>query len=94
MSSAFYRQPYNYEFTISCDESIFSKFQFTTFSNSCPGPSGSSESPVLLGPSEINAVINRNDDSVFEVWLAEGFDGYNGGCEYTNATSRIRFTRQ
>jgi len=94
VSSAFYRQAYNYEFTISCDESIFSKFQFTTFSNACSGASGNPESPVLLGPSEVNAVINRDDDSVFEVWLTEGFDGYNGNCGYTNAPSRIRFTRQ
>jgi len=93
VTSRDYRPFYDYEFTIACDETIFSKFQFTTFTNTCDFGTGN-KGPVLLGPALVNAVVDPNDDSAFELWFTEGYDGYNGGCDYTNAISKIRFTKQ
>ena len=79
----------NYEFTIACDQSIFQKNQLLGL---VCGPSTDPE--VLLGPDTVYATINPNDDSVFEVYLVEGYLGWDGQCGFGTVPSRIRFTKQ
>jgi len=82
--------PREYEFSIVCDESVFGKNQLSSVIGSCR-PLGDA---VLLGPGDENATINPNDDSVFEVWFVEGYEGWDGGCGFGTAPSKIRFTKQ
>ncbi|PQB04599.1 hypothetical protein [Aureitalea marina] len=82
--------PRNYYFTIACDESVFGKNQLSSVIAYC----SVSGAPILLGPDEENAPINPLDDSVFELWLVEGYEGWDGECGFGTAPSRLRFTKQ
>lgn len=83
--------PRIYEFSIVCDEIVFRKNQLSSVIGVC---TFSSSSPILLGPDTENAPANPLDDSVFEVWFVEGYDGWDGRCGFGTAPSRIRFTKQ
>ena len=41
-----------------------------------------------------NAPINPIDDSVFEIWFVEGYEGYDGDRGFETAPSKIKFTKQ
>lgn len=82
--------PRNYYFTVACDESVFGKNQLSSVIAYC----ANSGAPILLGPDQENAPINPLDDSVFELWLVEGYLGFDGGCGFGTAPSRLRFTKQ
>jgi len=82
--------PYPYEFSILCDRIIMEKNQLTSVLGEC----SLQASPVLMGPGDVSAPVNVDDDSVFELWFDEGFDGWDGGCGFGTAPSRIRFSRQ
>ena len=86
------RLPRPYYFTIACDELIFEKYQirYNTTNLSC-GPTGQ---PILLGPDSENAPINPIDDSVFEIWFVEGYEGFDGGLNIGTVPSRLRFTKE
>ncbi len=77
-----------FQFTVSCDEVIANKLQFTRLIGCELGAT------VLYGPGEVNAPVNPEDDSVFEVWLVEGDGGFDGDCGFGTVPSRIRFSRQ
>jgi len=83
--------PRNYEFSIVCDEVVFEKNQLSSVIGYCIVNSGA---PILLGPGTQNAPVNTDDDSVFEVWFVEGYDGWDGGCDFGTQVSKIRFTKQ
>lgn len=83
--------PRIYEFSIVCDEVIFRKNQLSSVIGMC---TFSSNSPILLGPDTENAPVSLLDDSVFEVWFVEGYDGWDGRCGFGTAPSRLRFTKQ
>lgn len=82
--------PRNYYFTIACDELIFQKNMLSSVIGYC----GFSGAPILLGPDTVNAPVNINDDSVFEVWFVEGYLGWDGECGFGTVPSRVRFTKQ
>lgn len=82
--------PRNYYFTIACDESVFGKNQLSSVIAYC----ALSGAPILLGPDDENAPINPLDDSVFELWLVEGYLGWDGQCDFGTVPSRLRFTKQ
>lgn len=82
--------PRNYEFSIVCDEAVFQKNQLSSVIGEC----GFSGGPILLGPGDENAPINPTDDSGFELWFVEGYEGWDGGCGFGTAPSKIRFTKQ
>lgn len=82
--------PRDYEFSIVCDEAVFQKNQLSSVIGEC----GFSGGPILLGPGPENAPINPDDDSGFELWFVEGYLGFDGGCGFGTAPSRIRFTKQ
>jgi len=79
----------NYEFTIACDETVFQKNQI--FNRSCLSVT---DPKILLGPDLENAVINVDDDGVFELWFVQGYLGWDGGCGFGTVSSRVRFTKQ
>lgn len=86
------RLPRPYRFSIACDETIFEKNQvrYRTVNISC----GENGQPILLGPDIINATIDADDDSVFEIWFAEGYLGFDGGAGFGTLPSRIRLNKQ
>lgn len=79
----------DFEFSIVCDEIVVTKFLFAGEEAVCAGGGA-----LLFGPDTINATVNPNDDSVFEVRFVEGFRGFDGQCGFGTASSRIRFSRQ
>jgi len=78
-----------FEFSVVCDEAVVTKLLFAGEEAICAGGGA-----LLFGPDTVNAILNPNDDSVFEVQFVEGFRGFNGQCGFSNAPSRIRFSRQ
>ncbi len=82
--------PRDYEFSVVCDEMVFGKNQLSSVIGAC----GISGAPVLLGPGTVNAPADLNDDSVFELWFVEGYEGWDGSCGVGTQPSRIRFTKQ
>jgi len=84
--------PRDYFFSIVGDVSVFEKFQARFSANNLDcGPSGQ---PIVLGPDRENASINPIDDSVFELWFVEGYEGFDGDGGFGTVPSRIRFTKQ
>jgi len=79
----------NFEFSIVCDEVVVTKFLFAGEEAVCAGGGA-----LLFGPDTVNATVNPNDDSVFEVQFVEGFRGFDGECNFGTVSSRIRFSRQ
>ena len=82
--------PRRYEFSVVCDEIIFQKNQLSSITSFCLP----NKQPILLGPDLINAPANPLDDSVFEIWLVEGYDGWDGECGFGTVSSKIKFTKQ
>ncbi len=93
LSDFFNIDPLPYEFTFLCEGVIMEKNQLAANSES-DGKCDLNSPGMLLGPGDEIAPINVADDSVFELWFVEGFNGWDGGCGFENAPSRIRFTRQ
>jgi len=81
---------YLYEFSLLCNRIVMEKNQIVSLGRKCITNSSS----PLMGPGENSAPLNIGDDSVFELWFDEGFDGWDGGCGFGTAPSRIRFSRQ
>lgn len=88
--------PREYEFTVACDELIFGKNQLASIISTCDSGNhaGGSGNLTLLGPDIVNATVNPSDDSVFDLWLVEGYKGRDGGCGFGTVPSRLRFTKQ
>jgi len=86
------RPPRTYRFSIVCDEAVFEKNQlrYNTLNSSC----GENGQPILLGPDTVNAMINPDDDSVFELWFVEGYLGFDGDFGFGTVPSRIRLAKQ
>jgi len=85
-----------FNFSIVCDEIVMGKYQLASVEANCTLGNGSSGTGdlILIGPAQINATINPNDDSVFEIEFVEGFDGWDGDCGFGTMTARMRFTKQ
>ncbi len=79
-----------WDFKIACDQTFFGRHQLSSPEGSCRF----NAAPLLLGPDIVNAVINPDDDSVFELWFVEGYLGFDGNCDFTTAPSRYRFSKQ
>lgn len=79
-----------WDFKVVCDQTFFGRYQLSSPEGSCTF----NAAPLLLGPDNLNAVINPNDDSVFELWFVEGYLGFDGSCDFGTAPSRYRFSKQ
>lgn len=82
-------QPRIFRFTIVCDETVFSKDLLSSKIGFC-----GTDPAILLGPDTVNATIDPNDDTVFELWFVEGYLGFDGNCGFGTAPSRIRLSKQ
>lgn len=82
-------QPRIFRFTIACDETVFSKDLLSSKIGFC-----GIDPAILLGPDTVNATIDPNDDTVFELWFVEGYLGFDGNCGFGTAPSRIRLSKQ
>lgn len=81
--------PRIFRFTIVCNESVFSKDLLSSKIGFC-----GIDPAILLGPDSVNATIDPNDDTVFELWFVEGYLGFDGNCGFGTAPSRIRLSKQ
>ena len=82
-------QPRIFRFTIVCDVAVFSKDLLSSKIGFC-----GIDPAILLGPDVVNATIDPNDDTVFELWFVEGYLGFDGNCGFGTAPSRIRLSKQ
>jgi len=82
-------QPRIFRFTVSCDQSIFSKNLLSSKIGFC-----GVDPAILLGPDTVNAPLDTSDDTVFELWFVEGYLGFDGNCGFGTAPSRLKFSKQ
>lgn len=80
------------EITIACDIAIATRYQKTLLPTCTPAIDLSDR--VLLGPDSPPGLVDTIDDSVFELYILEGFEGYSVRCGYTDIPSKFRFSKQ
>lgn len=78
------------EFSILCNNTEVTRYQKTILS--CTG--GDQTDKVLIGPDVLFGLANQADDSVFELWFLEAFEGFDAQCNYENFPSKIRLSKQ
>ena len=87
------------EFTIACDKSIVTRYMPALPACRTIGgvpvlvetfpPEG-----ILIGPDSEMGIISDVDDSVFELWYVEAFEGRDEGCGFSDFPAKIRLTNQ
>jgi hypothetical protein len=82
-------QPRIFRFTVSCDQSVFSKNLLSSKIGFCD-----IDPAILLGPDTENGPLDMEDDTVFELWFVEGYLGFDGNCGFETAPSRLKFSKQ
>ncbi|WP_299761834.1 hypothetical protein [uncultured Dokdonia sp.] len=88
------------EFTIACDASIVTKYiravDVCQDINDAPNPPIETFPPEggVIGPDIFFAPLSMTDDTVFELWYVEGFEGRSNGCDYSDFPAKIRLTKQ
>lgn len=80
------------EITIACDIVIATRYQKTLLPTCNPMLDLSDR--VLLGPDSPPGLVDPLDDSVFELYILEGFEGYSVKCGYSDIPSKFRFSKQ
>ncbi|MEP0263468.1 hypothetical protein [Dokdonia sp.] len=78
------------EFSVVCDITVVTRYQKIRFGCTLDDVSDR----VLIGPDVIPATIDPNDDSVFELYFLEAFEGFDAKCNFENVPSKIRFSKQ
>jgi len=48
----------------------------------------------VIGPDISFAPLFVVDDTIFELWYVEGFEGRSDGCDYSDLPAKIRLTKQ
>lgn len=77
--------------SIVCDVAVARRYQKTVLLGcSPPDPSN----VILLGPDNPPGLASSEDDSVFELYILEGFEGFNTGCDFTDIPAKFRFSKQ
>jgi hypothetical protein len=77
-------------FTIACDGTIMGRHFYQPEAYWCPRPGEA----VILGPDKAIAPIIPNDDSVIDLWLVEGYLGFDGLFDYGTLSTKVRFSKQ
>ena len=83
---------FDIEFNVTCIAPVITQYQKSTL-QVCTH-SGDPTDRVLLGPDYPSGLISIDDDSVFEMYVLEGFEGYNTQCEFSDYPAKIRFSKQ
>lgn len=87
-----------FKFVFTCNQVLFRKNQISSFFTWCDngnladgvrfgGP------PNLLGPGDEIGITSINDDSLFELSIAEGYEGWDGECGFGIVNVKVRFTK-
>ena len=85
------------EFTISCDASIVTRYvRALPACSTISGAPGVALPPegAVIGPDSEMGIISNVDDSVFELWYVEAFEGRDEGCGFSDFPAKIRLTNQ
>lgn len=84
------------EFSVVCDGAVVTRYQ--RLPTTCTGTAGVGNSDtsdrVLLGPDSTPGLLDPTDDTVFELWFLEAFEGFDAQCNYENFPSKIRLSKQ
>ncbi|NQX77850.1 hypothetical protein [Gilvibacter sp.] len=83
-------RPRVFYFTVGCNESFFWENQLRKLNANC----SERADDILLGPDSENASLDPLEDSVFELWLVEGYLGFDGSTGVGTVPSRIRLDKQ
>jgi len=87
-----------FKFVFTCDQVLFRKNQISSFFTWCDngvladglrfgGP------PILLGPGDEIGAVSMNTDRFFELSIAEGYEGWDGECNFGTINAKVRFTK-
>lgn len=82
---------FSIEFSIVCDTGVITRYQKNQTA-SCNSHDPTDR--VLIGPDNPPGIADSNDDTVFELWYLEGFEGFNTGCDFRDFPAKIRFSKQ
>jgi len=77
-------------FTIACDGTIMGRHFFQPGTNFCRTVGTAS----ILGPDDKMATIVPEDDSVVDLWMVEGYKGFDGLLEVGTLSTKVRFSKQ
>ena len=77
-------------FTIACDGTIMGRHFYHPKAWSCPRQGDA----VILGPDNAIAPISSTDDSVIDLWLVEGYLGFDGIYDFGTLSTEVRFSKQ
>ena len=83
-------RPRPFYFSLVCDQAVFWENQLRKTNANC----SEGANDILLGPGPENATITPLEDSVFELWIVEGYLGFDGSFGFGTQPSRIRFDKQ
>ncbi len=83
-------RPRPFFFSLACNQAVFWENQLRKNNANCR--EGAND--ILLGPGPENAPITPLEDSVFELWLVEGYLGFDGSLGFGTQPSRVRFDKQ
>lgn len=86
----FFGIPRKFKFSLTCDQVVFWENQLKKLNQNCTERGNE----PLLGPGTQNAPIDPLEDSVFEIWLVEGYMGWDGGSGTGTVPVKIRFDKQ
>ena len=82
--------PRPFYFSLVCDQAVFWENQLRKTNANC----SEGANDILLGPDSVNATITPLEDSVFELWIVEGYLGFDGSFGFGTQPSRLRFDKQ
>lgn len=77
------------EFSIVCDVTVVTRYQRIGF-----GCTLDQSNRILIGPDVIPAIIDPDDDTVFDLHFLEAFEGFDAMCNFENTPSKVRFSKQ
>lgn len=80
------------EFSIACDYAEITRYQKTKLPICLHGPDPTDR--ILMGPDNPPGLVDEIDDTVFELYILEGFEGYNTECDLVDSPAKFRLTKQ
>ena len=77
-------------FTVACDGSIMGRHFFQPGVNFCRTLGNA----AILGPDDAIAPIDAFDGSVVDLWMVEGYLGFDAGLGFGTLSTEVRFSKQ
>lgn len=79
------------EFSVICDIAEITRYQKTELPT-CGAPDPTDA--ILMGPDSPPGLVDQIDDTVLELYILEGFEGYNTGCDFVDSPAKFRLSKQ